>query len=503
MASSPSSTVRRRGRAARVLGSLLMCAASLPLLAQSTGEVTARNQLELAKNQIKDKKYAAGLQDLADILKNYPTTSVADDAMLEQARYQLEVARNPVAARALTDTLRRTYAESDSRPMSYVLDGRSALLVGRSPSEINLAIENFERVAQLFKGNAAIPEAMYRAAAAARIGGNAADAVRRYTDLATRYPTSEWTTSALLESALALMRAGQPVARAMEQLQRVRNKFPQSSAATTALAWNTALYRLYLRAQAQPAYEPDEGSIGGAAGRLRDVSDLAVNDRNQLVVASKTGATVFTLGGSPSALVPSDEPRAVFFDRDGQFLTVHELGISDSQGRPVPLEMPPDGDHPLRLKIEDAVMTAAGDYLLADRDRQAIYRFSAAGKPGGEYASRVRIRRMAINDLDQVAVLGDKAVVIFGRDGKNVGQIVERAINNSYRLQDPSDICVDAFGHIYVLDRSTVFVFAADGSKLLTSFALPERVEAQRIAVDVSGRLYVYDGRSDTIQIYR
>lgn len=501
MASSSTASTRTR-RGVRALGALLLCAAGLPLVAQSSAEDRARRQLELAKAFLKEKNYAAGLRDLGEILTNFPATSVADDALLEQARYQLDVRRDPVAAKTLAETLRKAYAESDSVPMSYVLDGRGALLAGRSPTDIALAIENFERAAKLFKGNAAIPEAMYRAAAAARIGGNAPDAVRRYADLATRYPTSEWTASALLDSALALIRAGQPAARAMEQLQRVRNKFPHLSAATTAHEWNTLLYRLYLRAQTQPAYQPDEGAIGGATGKVvRDVTDLAVNDRNHLVVAMKTGVIVYPLRASPSPLVASNEPRSVFFDRYGQLLTVHELALNDSLGRPVPLEMPPDGDHPLRLKIEDAVMTASGEYLLADRDRQTIYRFNAAGKPAGEYASRLRIRRLAINDLDQVAVLGDKAVVIFGRDAKNAGQIAERGA--SYRLQDPSDLYVDPFGHLYVLDRSTVLVFSPDGSKLLTSFTLPERVQAQCIAINSSGRLYVYDARSNTIQVYR
>jgi outer membrane protein assembly factor BamD (BamD/ComL family) len=496
-----SSSIARILRHLGVVGVALASATGLPLLAQSSAEDTARRQLELARDFLKQRNYAAGLRDLDEILKNYPRTSVADDALLEQARYKLEVERDPVAARTLAEALRKTYAESDSVPMTYLLDGRSALFAGRSPTDIALAIENFERVAKLFRGNPAIPEAMYRAASAARIGGNAQDAVRRFADLATRYPNSEWTATALLESAQALIRAGQPAARAMEQLQRVRNKFPQLPEATTAHEWNTLLYRLYLRAQAQPAFQIDEGALGGVGGKLRDVTDIAIGDRNNVVVATRTGVMVYPLRGSPLPPVPSSGPRSVFFDRYGQFLTVHEAGLSDARGRSVPLEMPPDGDHPLRLKLEDAVMTASGEYLLADRDKQAILRFSAAGRPAGEYASRLRARRLAIDDLDRVAALVEKTVVLLGRDAKSAGQIAERGTN--YRLQDPTDICVDRFGHLYVLDKANVLVFSPDGAKLLTTFTLPQRVEAQFVAVDSSGRLYAFDSRTDTVQIYR
>jgi outer membrane protein assembly factor BamD (BamD/ComL family) len=497
----PSSLSARLGRRLGTLVAGLACVAGLPLLAQSSAEDTARKLLDVAKDYLKQKNYTAGLRDLDEILKIYSTTSVADDALLEQSKYYLDVARNPAEAKSRIDMLRRNYRESDSMAMSYVVEGGCALLAGRSPNNIASAIEAFDKVGQLYKGNKAIPESMYRAASAARVGGNASEAVRRFADLATRYPTSEWTALALLDSSLALIRAGQPATRAMEQLQRVRNKFPQSRTATTALEWNTLLYRLYLKAQTRPIYELDEKANTGAPAKLRDVRDLAVSDRNDLLVATKNGVTVYPMEGPPSPLVASNEPRSVFFNREGHFLTVHELGISDNRGRVVPLEMPPEGDHSLRLKVVDAAMMALGEYLLADADRRTVYRFSAAGKFTDEFVSQVRIRRLAIDDLDQVALLGDKAGVLYGRDAKQVGSIAERG--PTYRLEDPSDICVDPFGHIYVLDRSTILVFSPDGAKLLTSFTLPKDVQAQSIAVNSSGRLYVFDSRTDAIQVYR
>jgi hypothetical protein len=70
------------------------------------------------------------------------------------------------------------------------------------------------------------------------------------------------------------------------------------------------------------------------------------------------------------------------------------------------------------------------------------------------------------------------------------------------------DVAFDRLGHIYVLDRAAVLVFALPGPKLLSTFSVPERTpgaftNAEALALDSAARLYVFDGRSDSVQVYR
>src|SRR5690242_15643617 len=92
---SRSASWRRRLRAVAVV---LVCLATLPLFAQTAAEDGARRRLESAKDYMRLKNYKAALSDLDDILKNFATTSVADDALLEQAKYALDVVRDPTTA---------------------------------------------------------------------------------------------------------------------------------------------------------------------------------------------------------------------------------------------------------------------------------------------------------------------------------------------------------------------------------------------------------------------
>jgi sugar lactone lactonase YvrE len=208
------------------------------------------------------------------------------------------------------------------------------------------------------------------------------------------------------------------------------------------------------------------------------------------------------------ANIAAPEARSLSFDRLGKLMTIHEAGIRLEGKTPVTL-LPPMADGKLRqLKLEDAVVTASGDYLVADHELKSIMRFSAQGKYLGDFARPASVRRLAINDLDDVVALDtdSKSVTLFNRDGKIVKQIPEKGPN--YQLRNPGDVAFDRFGHIYVLDRTAVLVFSPDAMKLLTTFTIPEKApgafgNGESMALDAAGRLYVFDGRSDSVKIYR
>jgi hypothetical protein len=69
-----------------------------PVRAQSDDEVQARRTLESGRSFLRDGNHGEALKDFQSVLDRFPTSSVADDALLEIATYQLEIQRDPAAA---------------------------------------------------------------------------------------------------------------------------------------------------------------------------------------------------------------------------------------------------------------------------------------------------------------------------------------------------------------------------------------------------------------------
>ncbi len=108
----------------------------------------------------------------------------------------------------------------------------------------------------------------------------------------------------------------------MRALQRVIRRFPSSDEASTARAWNTILYRVYLRASPGPAFVPSGHSIAGPGGRLRDVEAMALAPDGKLGVATRAGILVIDEKGAISRQAPSTEPRQLQFDRQNRLTIV-------------------------------------------------------------------------------------------------------------------------------------------------------------------------------------
>jgi TolA-binding protein len=493
-------------RVTLVLSLLLVSLTPLGVRAQ-TPEEFARRRLESGRAFMKAQNYAEALKDFDALLQSYPTSALADDALLEVATYHLDVARDAAAADLKVKEILKTYPASDSAAMALVLAGQIALASTRDADAVTTALASFDRVPRLFPGSEAVPAAMYMAGEAARIGGRRDEAIRRLGQVSTQFPRSPWAARALLGSALSLVRTGQP-GRAMEQLQRVRSQFPGTAAAANALDWNTVLYRLYIRAPAQPAFSFSGRTVAGPAGKLKDVVDVAIDGSGNVVVASERSVDLYGLKPAALKSFAAVEPRAIAFDRLGGLLTVHETGVRTTAGTPVTLTPPIVEGKPQEMKLTDLAVTASGEYLAADRETKAVMRFSATGAYAGDYAKQIEARRLAISDLDEVAVLdgSTKSIVLLARDGKVAKQIPARGSN--YQLRNPEDVAFDRFGHLYVLDRSAVLVFSPDGSRLLTTFAAAEKSadaigEGKAFALDGAGRMYVFDGRADTVKVYR
>jgi outer membrane protein assembly factor BamD (BamD/ComL family) len=510
----PSPQPSRRGRARR--GSLLVGVALAAVLAvglrAQTGagrdqEETARLRFQSGLAFLAQQRYGEAVKDFTAVTSSFPTSSVADDAWLELARYHLEVAGELDQAQAAVDALANKYPASDSAAMGLVLGGRVLLARGRAPAESEAALASFDRVPRLHPGSPAIPAAAFYAGETLRLAKRFPDAIERFRQLTLDYPTSPWSARALLDAGRCLTIVGQPQ-QALQQLQRVRSRFPDSEQQITALLWNTILFRLYVRAPAHPAFYFGDRGFTGSTGKLRDVDAIAATGE-QVIVATRSSLLFFDFTGVVKRSSAMKEPRGMFLDAAGQpvvtFKSAFQVGAAPV--RPV-MAPKPDGSGRELDGISSGVGTSMGDLLLVDRDGKAILRFSAEGKHLGTFAP-FNTERLAINGLDDVAALSrdDKSITIFDRTGAVVVKIPAKAA--AYELRNPVSMAFDALGHLYVLDRGnrpSVYVFSPQ-AKFVTSFAIDPNApgafrEPVALAVDPAGRLYIYDERAERVQLY-
>jgi DNA-binding beta-propeller fold protein YncE len=150
---------------------------------------------------------------------------------------------------------------------------------------------------------------------------------------------------------------------------------------------------------------------------------------------------------------------------------------------------------------------STSERLVADRDQRAVFRFDAAGKFVGPFAA-FRANRVAVGPGDVVALLDRDAntISLYDRNGKAGVKI--QAHGTGREIEKPTDLAFDSMGHLYVLDRAAVLVFAPDG-KFVTSFSVPDTKspggfrDGWALALDDAGRLYLYDEKAERIQVYQ
>jgi TolA-binding protein len=477
-------------------------------------EELARRHYELGLGFMETQKYSEALKDFQMVADSYPLSSVAGDALVQIAQYHLEIARDPAAAQSTTDAILKRYSASEAAALAYVLNGRIAIERGPTPSAVDTALASFGRVPGLFPGSEAIPQAIYYSGEALRLARRYEEALERYRDLPMKYPASIWTARALVRSAFCLVQAGQSAGApgapgAIEGLQRVRAQFPGTPEAAAALNLNTVLYRLYIRPPAQPPYVFSDRAVGGPTDRLSDVAAIAVDPQDNVLVAHENAVAVFDRKGALVKSIRADNPSSVTFRPPVGPVVVRKDSLITEAGQTTVLGVPQqDG----RLKpVEDipaALVTSRGEWLVSDKNNKAVLVFTDAGRFVKPFVAGAA-DRLAINAVDDVAVLDRdaKQVSVFDRDGKPLVRILARG--TGYELENPVDIAFDALGHLYVLERNrgAVYVFNPQW-KLVTGFSAPERTpgafqRAVAFGLDSAARLYIFDDRTQRLQVYQ
>lgn len=475
---------------------------------QPSNEEFARRQYDSGVTFIQNHRYADGLKDLQAVVDSFATTSIADNALLEIAQYQIDVARDARATQAAIDRLLKDYPDTDSAPMAHVVSGRLTLTRGRATADVDSAMASFERVLRLFPGSNAVPAAGFYAGETLRIVRRTDEALERFRRVTMEYPRSLWAARAALSAGYCLVQQEKPHA-ALQQIQWVRQQFPNTPVAADALNLNTIIYRLYVRQPTQPTYGFSGKGVGNEQANYRDVMGVFIDAESRVLLGHKGGVAIFDKAGAAAGSVAAVEPSAFFLDEKNRVIVARGGSLVADRGETLSLAVPnPDGRPRPLEDIPAALTTPRGDRLVADGKAKIVIRVSPDGKYLGLFTS-TPAARMATNVLDDIAMLdkGSKSISIADRDGKILGKIPDKG--TGYEFGDPIDITYDSIGHLYVLDRAraSVFVFSPK-NKFVASATIPEKtpgafMRPAAFGLDPAGRLYIFDERAKRIQVYQ
>ena len=464
-----------------------------PLDAGQGSEELAVRRFESGLAFARDGNYEEALEDFQAVTNLYPASSVADNAILEIARYHLEVGGDVnqavTAATGIVDS--QAYSQSDAAPEAYVILGRAALARGRTENDIEDAISNFQRGLRLHPDAPAVPQGLFYIAEGQRWAGRLDEALAVYRRVVAEHPSSRWAIQARLGAGTMAAFMDDPV-RAMEQFQLVRDEFPERPEAIEALARTTILYRLFVRPRASTYTITPPSDPAGRTGRT--VIAMASTTDGNVVLATDRGVALLRPSATPLPAVR--EPRGLGVGPDGEVVVI-ERGSLQRRGSDLLQFVVPRREEPRSLREVDAVVaTSTGEWLVADREAQAVQRFTRGGAYLGVYAD-VRAERLAIDPLDHVAVLDNDERIYVYDAGRQIAQLTTRG--DAYRIDNPVDLAFDVFGHLYVLDREGLYVFGRD-RRLLTRFPQSENTRgafdrATALTIDRFGRLYVADER--------
>lgn len=491
----------------RVAALCLVLLAGLRPAAQNPEEF-ARRQYDSGLAFLQNGRFAEALKDFQVVVESFSQSAVADDALMQIALYYLDVADDHEAAQAAVDRLLKDYPDSDSAPMAYIIGGRLTIEKGRTPADVDAALASFERVPRLFPGSDAVAAARFYAGDTLRLARRGDEALDRFRRVVMEFPRSIWAARAdlaMVPSLVAQDRAGQ----AFPRLQWVRQQFPGSPEATTALHYNTVLYRLYVRGKTGPAYAFSGRYIGSEGARFSDVLGVTVDETGRILLGHKQGVSIFDEKGTLVRTVGAADPSAFFVDQRTRVVVVRRDSLIPEGAPPTPVAVPSPGRVPEPVEQIPSVVTLSnGDRLVSDRKDKRVIRVSPAGRFVSVFAP-VNTERLARNELDDVAMIDrdSKVIVIVDRDGRPLAKIAPKGA--SYQIADPEDVEFGPLGHLYVLDRGkpAIYVFGPRHQLVATLAGTGREAGAlqrpRALGVDAAGRLHVFDESSRRIQVYQ
>jgi sugar lactone lactonase YvrE len=148
-------------------------------------------------------------------------------------------------------------------------------------------------------------------------------------------------------------------------------------------------------------------------------------------------------------------------------------------------------------RIEAAVLTPGGSYLVADGKKKRVYRYDAQFAYKGPFPdNRDREVTRLLLDGEGAVVLLDRAqkiVQVLDETGKVIRTAGPRGAG--FELRKPVDVAVDPFRNVYVAEEEGAVHVISPQGQLLTTLTSAEMKKPRAVTLDPSGAVLVYDER--------
>jgi hypothetical protein len=292
----------------------------------------------------------------------------------------------------------------------------------------------------------------------------------------------------------------------MEEFQQVRNRYPESEWAARALDRTTGLYRLY--GGPTPSFGLDRVFSMGAGDVLKDVRALAFGPALSLWIASEKTRSVipFDAQGRHGSSLAAEDLRSLSVTPKGELVVAARLavrvGARDVKTFAVPTEK---GVPELLEGITAALVTPGGSLLVADEQRERVFRYDGKYQYSGTFpdARPRKVVRLALDGEGAVVMLDrdEKTVRVYDETGRLLRSVGGRT--GGLELRKPADVAVDPARNLYVADEEAGVLVISPQGKLLLALTGDALRQPKAIALEPNGAILVYDAKAERVLRFR
>jgi outer membrane protein assembly factor BamD (BamD/ComL family) len=468
----------------------------------------AKGHYESALYFLQNQKYQQAVDDLNFIVKSFPKSDYADDALLQLGLYYFDQEKKLDQALTYFTQIKDGYTNSNSAPPAYYYLGQ-IYLTKRDAAALDEAFANFERVTRVFPSSTWVDKSLVGAGTALKWRSEFDKAYEEFSKVKVRFADSPLAPQAQYEMGICSLYSDH-FQEAVIDFQQVIDRFPASEYAKKAREVNTILYRLYIAPTAdRKVYALDNG-YAPALQDLDEPSGMAVDGDQNLYVADKGKKTllVFDAAGKFKKSILISSPLSISIDPQNNLYIANDANVMKPPAEPLLFSWIKDGKTEPLEEIRSVAVNLFGEYFLVsgklpgvliyDHDRTVKSNISFV-KTESEYS------KVAVNSRNQLYALDKdhKVLTLFSQDAKAVYGIGPKGKN--YDFDRIEDFAIDRTNHVYLLTKNprAVFIFSPSGSYMRSIASDKKGVlafeGARVIAVGPTGSIYVLDKDSKRI----
>lgn len=441
--------------------------------------------------------YPEAVEDWNQLVQQAPRSPFAARALLNLARYQVEVAHQPEAALPLLERIKREHLKSPWAAEAMLLRGQLLAARCRGPLELKEAQAEFNRVVDLFPDHPAVQQARFELGQGFRLLGQWGRALQDYIEAMRLDPASAVARQAQLQAAETLDLMGDTTG-CLRMLQALRDHFPDSAESRQA-EWRIQV-RVKLRLQ-KPALRSLGPWPDGKQKWLKTPTLLATGPGGELYLYQDDldQAALLKDGLLTPAGPPVKAAKAMVATAAGQLWLVTRQGVakdgpaapgsagfqapsgaaqdgwgnlwvSDAKAQGIEI-IPPEGPSrtiPVADAVDLAALPTGGVVAASDASRTLLF-LDAQGQtritvPYGKDlpASFKHVVALASDPLGHVAALVDGAfegVAVWGPDGALLRSASFKTLGLSGKFRA---IALDRQGGLILADRSNDLLIRLD-----------------------------------------